>query len=296
MEVMRRAEGAARLGRWVLGERRVPTPCVMSWVFPGAPAGEVHVAPAWVRTSRRPLVVHHGVLRSTSLRGGGELGLLPQASARLSSFRGVVERWAEGVLALGEAYPESGVMLDGWHFPELWRRVAERFRSRCMLGIAHAGELCTKPRLLVTAVTEVRELASTGTVLYLPGVPPHFMPLLALMGVDVFDDAYAAGAALSGIYLSPAGEHHLRSLGELPCRCPECRSAEEGSRMSLRALLRHNIGVVRSMLAEVRAAMRQRRLCELAEAQANLSVEAKAALRVLYRERQDFLQRYHPVA
>jgi len=297
IEVMKRAEGAARLGRLKLGRSYIPTPCVLSVAVQGMPAGEAYVAPAWVRTSRKPLVVHHGVFRGSFKPAGAELELLPQASARLSSQAGVVERWAERMLELAEQHPEHGVMLDGWLQRGLWQKLAERLSSRRMLGVAHAGELCSNPRLLVEVLTELRSTAATGTALYLPGVQPHMLPLLALMGGDVFDNSHAVHAALSGRYLTPLStlEVSRLRLEELPCSCSACRRMRITG-LSPRLLMAHNAVVFRGVLAELRAAMRERRLCELAEMLASASVEAKAALRLLYREKQQFLQRFHPVA
>lgn len=295
LEVMRRGEGAARLGRLRLGSGYLPTPCLLTPVLPGMPRGDAYIAPRWVRTSKKPLVVHHGVFAGSLRTAGAELELLPQASARLCSRRRVAERWAEGVLELAERHPEHGVMLDGWLHPELWRRVAEKLRERSMLGVAHAGEL--SPELLVEVLTELRCTASTNTALYLPGVEPRMLPLLVLMGGDVFDSSGAVRAALSGRYLTPLSSLSASSLRleALPCRCRACRRMEREG-VSTELLLAHNAGVFGSMLAEVRLAMRERRLCELAEALACTSVEAKAVLRHLYREKQPFLQRFHPVA
>ncbi|NOZ58466.1 MAG: hypothetical protein GXO66_02655 [Euryarchaeota archaeon] len=286
--------GPARLGVWHYADKKIPTP---NFLLNAAPATtgikhDAYIAPRWVRTSRAPLVVHYG-----TLVGGAKIrrqGILPGAGFGLDIPRELAELGVERTLALAERYPEQGAVVEGGRYPDLRELAARRLASRSLLAIASGAKLCRRPRLLVEVLTRVREVTSPNTALYLPGAPPALFPVLAYMGVDLFDASHAIRDALTGRYLTPLLQSRpLDRMRELPCTCPVCTSGGvDALRSSSGHLVRHNIWVLRSLCAQMREAIRSGGFAELLEMLADASPAANAVLRILYREKHPFLEKY----
>lgn len=75
-----------------------------------------------------------------------------------------------------------------------------------ILVAANAFELRKDPRRLVDAMIALREAAGYGALLFVPGLAdPSNMALLAYMGADLFDDAFARASGRFGVRTAPEG-------------------------------------------------------------------------------------------
>ncbi|MCU0799138.1 MAG: tRNA guanosine(15) transglycosylase TgtA [Candidatus Thermoplasmatota archaeon] len=112
-----------------------------------------------------------------------------------------------------------------------------------------------------------------------PSVPTHLfgaghpmvLPLASALGCDLFDSASYAKYAKDGRYLTPYRTLQLSEMTSLPCSCRECsgRSPEDLRAMDRPmvegVLSRHNLWVIRQVLDEVRASIREGTLWEMVE-------------------------------
>ena len=240
-------------------------------------------------------MVHYGTLAGSAKIG--RFGILPGASFGFDIARELAELGVEKTLALAERYPEYGAIIEGGKYPDLRESAARQLASRSLLTIASGARLCQRPRLLVEVLTRVREVINPNTALYLPGAPTALLPVLVYMGVDLFDTSYAIRAALRGSYITASESYPIARLKELPCTCEVC-AKNDGEKLqnNLHLLVKHNINVLRSVMAEIRESIRTGRFTKLVEMSANASTQAMAALRILYREKYEFLEKYTPIA
>ncbi len=287
--------GPARLGVWHFEDKKIPTPNFLLNLTPSSSRirHEVYIAPHWLRTKKKPLIVHYG-----TIAGGakvGRYGILPSACFGFDIPKGLAEEGVKKSLEIAERYPEHGAVVEGGKYPELRERAAQILKKRSLICIANGARLCRNPRLLVEVVTRVREAIHPNTPLYFPGSPPSLFPVLTYMGIDLMDASYAIEAASLGRYLTAGGEYEVSRLRELPCQCSACSGGVEKLR-DLKLLTKHNIAVLRSLLAEIRESIRAGKFENLLEMSANASAQAKAALRILYREKYEFLEKYTPIA
>ncbi len=287
--------GPARLGIWHYTDKKIPTPNFLLNITPLTRRIEhdIYIAPHRTHTSREPLLVHYGTIAGRARIG--RFGILPYSGFGFDIPRELAEAGVEETLALAELYPGYGAVVDGGRYPDLREHCARKLSRRALLCIAGGSKLCQRPRLLVEIVTRIREAVKPNTVLYLPGAPPALMPVLAYMGVDLFDSSHAIRAALRGHYLTRHESYPVDRIKELPCSCRVCISGSaERLRNSTNLLVKHNILQLLELVGEIRESLRHRRFIKLLESCATTSPHAMAALRILYREKYTFLEKYTP--
>ncbi|WP_456474132.1 tRNA-guanine transglycosylase [Candidatus Pyrohabitans sp.] len=286
--------GPARLGTWHYEDKKISTPSFLLNITPATSRlkHEAYIAPRWVRTSKAPVVVHYGTLAGRTKMG--RFGILPGAGFGLDIPRELAELGVEKTLALAEQYPGYGAVIEGGRYPELRELAAQKLASRKLLCLANGAKLCQRPRLLLEVVTRVREAVSPNTALYLPGAPPSLFPVLIYMGVDLLDASHAISSAQRGFYLTQYESYPIERMKEFPCTCSVC-AANDKEKVK-KGLVKHNISVISSLMAEIRENMRTGRFTKQVEMSANTSTQAKAVLRILYKEKYKFLERYTSVA
>lgn len=136
-------------------------------------------------------------------------------------------------------------------------------------------------RRLVGAITTVREAIPADTALYAPGIAtPATVPLLAYLGVDLFDEDAAVVAGTQGRYLLPTGEHQLEDLSELPCACSAC-AGKGPDDVDYDDVVGHNVATLQASLSTVRDRIRAGRLREYIEGQVRHVPWLTAGLRVI---------------
>ncbi len=225
------------------------------------------------------------------------LGILPEARAGLKAPREIAEQAVEKTIEFATKHPGHGAVVQGGKYVGLRRKSAEAFADRPLLAIADGLELLEHPRSLVNIVTAVREAASPNTALYYPFAPPHMFYLLAYMGVDLFDTGDCLLRASERMISTSRGHLRLDEISELPCTCSICRNKKpEDLLEDYNATLNHNFNVALGIVREIRVAIKAGRYRELVEEKAAISPRTMASLRLLDREKQDFLEKYTPIA
>jgi archaeosine synthase len=86
--------------------------------------------------------------------------------------------------------------------------MGQKIPDECgVVAVSNAFELRKNPRKLIEAVTEIREAAGFGRLLYFSGIAePSMLALLSYMGVDLFDETLPLSAGMMGIRMFPEGE------------------------------------------------------------------------------------------
>lgn len=93
---------------------------------------------------------------------------------------------------------------------------------------------------------------------------PMIFPLLALLGVDLFDSAAYSLYAQGNRYLTSTGTIKKEKLKELPCSCPVCIE-NKPEQLSTELLAEHNLNATLEEIRTIRQAIIQGNLWELAE-------------------------------
>ncbi len=129
---------------------------------------------------------------------------------------------------------------------------------------------------------------------------PMLFAQAALVGCDFFDSASYAKFADSGRMLLPTGTVHLDNLTELPCGCPVCSNTTADELKGLKKekkalqLMKHNLYVTASEIRQVRQAIRDGKLMELAAIRARGHPELLEAFNVML-ENSDQFKKLDPV-
>lgn len=114
---------------------------------------------------------------------------------------------------------------------------------------------------LVTAVIQTRRAIPDDAALMLSGAAtPATVPLLAYLGIDLFDTDRAVIRGTQGRYLTTAGDQSLAELREFPCACSVCQA--NPSEFTREDCADHNVATLRAALRSVREAIREDRLRE----------------------------------
>ncbi|MHA1734443.1 MAG: tRNA guanosine(15) transglycosylase TgtA [Promethearchaeota archaeon] len=124
----------------------------------------------------------------------------------------------------------------------------------------------------VDILCTVKEVLTEGRPLHMFGLGlPQFFALAVACGCDTMDSAAYALYAKEGRYFTLEGTKKLENLSEFPCCCPACSQTSprevEGMDKAERTrfLATHNLHVTFSELRNVRQAIREGTLWELAE-------------------------------
>lgn len=296
LEILRHS-GPGRLGRLHINAQKVLTPNFFH--FTNQPGKhDLYIATEDSKTKKKPVVVDYNffTLAESSNIKNSNLCLLPDFTVGFDVPLAMAKDALKETIRVARDHPEHGVVIPATKYPELVEDVLNQMGRRPLLVISGGEKLASKPRLLVEVLTRVRENSSPNTALYYPLAPPAMIPVLAYMGADLFDSAYAVLAAARGEYLTSNGVRTLTGIGELPCTCSICRNrSPEMLKSDSNSLLKHNLAVLKALFAEIRERMRVDTFREMVEERAAASSRAMAALRILSIEKKNYLERYTPV-
>ncbi len=123
---------------------------------------------------------------------------------------------------------------------------------------------------------------------------PMFFAQAALLGCDFFDSASYAKFAESGRMLLPSGTMHLSELTELPCSCPICSGTSADDLKSMEKseqgtmLMKHNLYVSSAEMRNVRQAISDGKLFQLAAYRARGHPTLYEALQVMMEDNMQF--------
>jgi len=176
------------------------------------------------------------------------------------------ERW----LKARERYPLVSAPVQGGLYPDVraWatRRYAESgARLMAVGGIVPLMEAYRFKDLVNVLVPVLSARPPEAAVHAFGAGHPLLFPLLAFLGVDLFDSAMYVLAAREGRYLTPFGTFRLEELymmREFPCDCPACSSTTPKDLMNMskeeqvKFLARHNLYASLKMVKEIRERIR----------------------------------------
>ncbi len=290
-------QGPGRLGKFHIDEHVVPTPNFFHFTrLPGR--HDLYLADLDSKTKKRPVVYDSSFFDLEKQDSNTEpFRLLPDFPSGFDVPRGIAEEALRETLLVAEKYPGHGAVVTPTRYPSLVLEALKHLGRRPLLAVSGGEKLASNPRLFVEVISLIRGAVSPNTALYYPYAPVAMFPILAYMGVDLFDSAHAFLASIRGEYITESGNRNLRKMRELPCPCGACRGAEPRDFLGDgKALLKHNLSVAKAMVIQIREALREDRLREYVEEKASNDPKAMAALRILSLEKWRFLEEYAPVS
>lgn len=320
IEIIRHC-GPARLGKLRCNNSTIHTPNFFLNLDRGIDfKHDVYIAPVNFKTKKKPIVYDCGSFfqrrkfcealalkkqthesrsyshsSGTNAKFSGVEKILPDEHVGFNVPRSIAEAAVEKTAEFAKKYPEQGAVIQGSKYIDLRERCARELGEHPLLAIANGAKLIKNPRLLAEIVTRVREIISPNSALYFPFAPPHFFYLLAYMGVDLFDSADCILKAAGKKFITTRGFLELQDIKELPCSCEVCKS-KNPSELEFNDILTHNFNTAIQVTKEIREAIRSNGLRELVEEKASCGAASMAALRLLDREKQDFLEKYTAVS
>jgi|GEM_PF-199594 len=215
--------------------------------------------------------------------------------AGLNVPRSIAEAAVRRTVEFAKNYPGQGAVIQGSKYIDLREKCAQELEDHPLLVIANGAKLVKNPRLLVEIVTRVRDTISPNSALYLPFAPPHMFYLLAYMGIDLFDSADCVLKARGKKLITARGFLKSQSLKELPCSCEICKTGAPFE-LEFNDILTHNFNTAVQVVKEIREAIRSDSTRELVEEKASCDAASMVILRLLDREKQDFLEKYTAVS
>ncbi len=221
-------------------------------------------------------------------------GILPDFSVGLDVPRKLAEISVEKTVEFASKYRDYGAVINGSRFVDLREKCAKALEDRPIVVVGNGYKLCKNPRLMIDIVTKIREVISPNTALYYPFAPPWYFPVLALAGVDIFDMNYYILQASRRRLVVDIGAVSLEETDEIPCSCKVC-SKKSVNELSFSDILEHSYYHALSVLRNIRESIKKGKFFEFAEAYSGFNEGATAALRILYFEKQDFIEKRAPI-
>lgn len=187
----------------------------------------------------------------------------------------------ENTIKYAEENGENGVaVVHGSRYTDLRVRCAVELEKlgNTILMIANPEELMKRPMDLVKILVNIRENINPNTAIYYPFAEPAFIPLLAYMGVDLFDSVAGDFYASLNTLLTSSRKYDQN----------EYRLYE----MSKDELKDYNSNVMEFAVREVQEHIKNGTLRNLVEERSCSSPETMTALRILDRDHSGFLDKY----
>jgi 7-cyano-7-deazaguanine tRNA-ribosyltransferase len=176
---------------------------------------------------------------------------------------------------------ENGIaVVHGSKYPDLRVECAIKLEElgNTILMIANPEELMKRSRDLVQIIVMIRQGINPNSAIYYPFAEPAFIPLLAYMGVDLFDSVAGEFYASLNILLTPSMKYDLEKYKLFD--------------MSLEELKDYNKKTIEFSIKEVQEHIKNGTLRNLVEERCCSSPEAMSALRILDRDYKDFIDKY----
>lgn len=184
-------------------------------------------------------------------------------------------------VAYVEEYKENGIgIIHGAKYPDLRVECAIRLEKlgNTVLMVANTEELTRRSRDLVEIMVMIRENINPNSAIYYPFAEPAFIPLLAYLGVDLFDTVAGDFYASINTLLTPSTKYDLNVYKLFD--------------MNIDELKEYNKKTIEFTILEVKENIRNGTLRNLVEERCCSSPEAMTALRLLDRDYKSFLDKY----
>lgn len=289
LEILKHS-GPGRLGEFYLRGEEITTP---NYFHPANYSGkhDVYLA-SNSRTKKKPVVYDYSLFVKSKILPS-KFGLLPDFTAGFDVPRALAEEALNETLETARMHPEQGAVITGGKFPDLVEKSAGELKDHPLVAIANGQKMARNPRLLAEVLPRIRGVISPNTALYFPSAPLALFPVLAYMGVDFFDSSQVLMGAVREEFLTQWGFKSMKEIDGLRCYCYACRGKAAHEVIgSPKALVLHNLGFIRGVLSEIRAAIMEDSLRELVEAKSSYDAASMAVLRILDHEKGDYLEKY----
>ncbi len=171
-------------------------------------------------------------------------------------------------------------VIHGSKYPELRVQCAEELEELGVnvLMIANPEELMKRPKDLVEIIVHVRENINPNSAIYYPFAEPVFIPLLAYMGIDLFDDIAGEFYSKLNTLLTSSTKYDLDQYKLYDMNPEELES--------------YNKNTIEFSIKEVREHIKNGTLRNLVEERCCSTPETMTALRILDSEHTDFIDKY----
>ena len=176
---------------------------------------------------------------------------------------------------------ENGIgVIHGSKYPDLRVRCAEELEElgNTVLMIANPEELMKRSKDLVEIIVMIRENINPNSAIYYPFAEPAFIPLLAYMGIDLFDNIAGEFYAKLNTLLTPSMKYDLDTYQLYDMNHEELKA--------------YNNKTIEFIILEVREHIKNGTLRNLVEERCCSSPEAMTALRILDSEHSEFIDQY----
>jgi 7-cyano-7-deazaguanine tRNA-ribosyltransferase len=176
---------------------------------------------------------------------------------------------------------ENGVgIVHGSRYPDLRVQCARELEDlgNTVLMIANPEELIKRSRDLVEILVMIRENINPNTMIYFPLAEPSFIPFLAYLGVDLFDNTSGMFYASLNTLLTPSMKYDLEKYKIFDMNPDE--------------LIEYNNKTMEFSIKEVQEHIKNGTLRNLVEERSCSSPEAMTVLRILDRDHSDFIDKY----
>ncbi|RLG69248.1 MAG: hypothetical protein DRO11_08045, partial [Methanobacteriota archaeon] len=268
-----RHDGPARLGRLVLEDLELLTPCMVEHTPRGA--------------------------RLVDLEKGVEIPLVrgkpPEQGFLLADTPTIPYTQTPLTPRLVNLYEEKLSSLTnhknlGVHLP-----ILEDSKKMCLLlqacknvkpllvVLSNIQQVYNKPRKLVSTLTTIRKHLGPGVLVYTPLTPPHLIPLLLYLSVDLVDNLEVGIASSKGLWIHPLRDE---TEPEPPtCGCQACTLGTSSPHQ-------HNQIITKNLLIYAREMISKGQLRDLVEQWSTHSERVYTSLRAADMEQKEFLEGY----
>jgi len=158
--------------------------------------------------------------------------------------------------------------------PELYEALKARNEGIEVL----TGLKAMPARRAVELIASIRQEDAVTPIYAVAAATPANLPILAYLGVDVFDNILAVSRAYEGFYFTPWGELETSSISHPPCQCEACREGIDAEKVE--SVARHNTVVLQNEAALVRELIKREELRNYVEMKCKASPELTVMLRL----------------
>ena len=201
----------------------------------------------------------------------------------VSDFQNILERVTNETS--GEYF---GVPVPSRHISSLPLNSALSQKKIVLFQILGLSNYLNNSRVLVKALSMLSKFRTVNHINYLPGsVSPHWMYLLAFLGIDIFDNSYALFAASKGYLINPnlSSIYLFLNPNEFVSESGGITQANTFEELSI-----FNTSVLSNTLNTIRRAIKDNSLRDIVERICVWHPSLLSPLRIV--DQQGFMQRY----
>lgn len=268
-------DGPARLGKIVLADLELSTPCLVEHTSKGAKLVDVE------KGGELPLV------KDKSLERGILLANTPPIPHTKTPLTPHLVNLHQKKLSSLSTKQNLGVYLPVLEDPEEMHDLLGACKNvkPLLVVLSNIQHIYNKPRVLVSTLINTRRNLGPDVLVYTPLTPPHLIPLLLYLGVDLVDNLAAGIASSKGFWIHPLREE-VRSTPPT-CGCQACS-------LGAKSPHQHNQLLIKNLLRYARETISEGQLRDMVEQWSTHSGSVYTCLRVADMEKKEFLEEHTP--